>query len=161
MVFLPAFSLVVLFWPSEWTSESNVAASSVEREVDYRNLDSIFSEIEQDLNDNKQVDKFGNKLTTLEVLAKRYEESATAGDRAAQFKLGAMNLEGVGVHTNYGDALRWFTKAGALDHPLAQLALGLFSLKCGEDDSRDDRFRESAIRALGKIGPAPRLPCRC
>src|SRR5579862_5828389 len=90
MVLLPALCLVVLLRPREWKWESNVAASSVEREVDYRNLEAIFSAIEQDLNDNKQVDKFGNKLTTLEVLAKQYEEKATAGDRAAQFKLGAM-----------------------------------------------------------------------
>ncbi len=153
MALLPALGLIVLLWPRQWKWESNAAASSVETKTDSQNLDAIFSQIEKDLADSKEVDKFGNRLTTLEVLAKRYQKQATAGNHAAQLKLGAMYLEGLGVYTDYGQAFRWFAKARGREQPLAQLALGLFCLKCREDSGRDERFREHAIRALGEIGP--------
>lgn len=126
-----------------WSQEKDKPPGSKAAEPDYLNLNVIFSLIENDVTDR----------TALEPLAKAYESKAKMGDREAQFKIGAMYLEGLGVRTNYGKAWQWFSAAGGRDHPLAQLADGLFCLKCRDDDAQDYRTRQAAIESLGKIGP--------
>ena len=151
---LPAFSLIaVLAWSQDRAQDQRGVGGSNANQSDYRNLDLIFSRIENDLEGEASLDRFESSQAKLERLAKAYELKAKSGDRDAQFKIGAMYLEGLGVRANYGGAERWFSMAGGRDHPLAQLAHGRFCLKCRDDDSRNNMPRDATIRAIGEIGP--------
>lgn len=116
-------------------------------------LDAIFSHIEADGLRAIADEKYPSMRKELERLAREYETQAAAGRNTAQFKLGAMYLEGIGLHVNNGRAFRRLFLAGGRDHPLALLALGRFHQMCLREDARDRRITERAIESLGKIGP--------
>lgn len=50
--------------------------------------------------------------------------AARQGDPLAQYNLGGMYLEGMGVTQDYARAAHWFGAAAAQDHKLAQLYTG-------------------------------------
>jgi hypothetical protein len=150
----PAFGL---FIPFACSQEQGKSKESNSKPSGYQNLDFIFSLIESDLKSEAESDRVRNKQERLKLLASGYESKAKSGDLEAQFKIGAMCLEGLGNHANYGEAAHWFSLAGGRDHPLAQLAQGRHYLKCRDDDARNTQVRERAIEALGKIGPAAEL----
>jgi len=101
----------------------------------------------------------GNYLAELGKLAKSYELKAKSGDRQAQFKIGALYLEGLGVRTNYGQAAFWFGTAGGAAHPLAQYAHGMFHQRTTQGSS-DSHVRRAVFEAIGSIGPRaePAIP---
>ncbi|HEY5314885.1 MAG TPA: HEAT repeat domain-containing protein [Pirellulales bacterium] len=127
---------------------------------EYRSVDAIFQGVENSLQNDARYRADGDNRYLVSSLAETLQRQASGGDRDAQFKLGAMCLEGVGVRPNLDEAIRWFTQAGGADHPLTQLAYGRLYLKCRDDDARRINVREEAIEALGKIGPAaePAIP---
>jgi putative methionine-R-sulfoxide reductase with GAF domain len=51
---------------------------------------------------------------------------AEQGDPAAQFAMGARYATGEGVSQDYGEAVRWFTKAAEQGHVAAQATLGAY-----------------------------------
>ena len=66
---------------------------------------------------------------------------AEKGDLAAQFKVGVIYYKGLGVPSDYREALSWFKKAALQGHPLAQYNVGYMSEK-GEGTPQD--FVEAA-----------------
>jgi hypothetical protein len=137
-------------WSQELTESGD---SRPKLSADFQNLEFIFSLIEKDRTSDDSDLSSGKNQTQLAKLAKAHELKAKAGDREAQFKFGALCLEGLGVRANYGQAVRWFSAAGGRDHPLAQLAEGKFRLK-SHDAMHERRLRERTIEAIGKIGPS-------
>lgn len=130
------------------SSKANAGAPS-----DFRDLDTLFALIEKDLPSEVNPGRREKKSLRFVGLAKGYQVEAEDGNRLAQFKLGAMYLEGVGVPSDAVKAVHWFSLAGGHDHPLAQLALGK-SLQGPIAVETDKRQRQNLIEALGKIGPA-------
>jgi uncharacterized protein len=57
--------------------------------------------------------------------AKWYRLAAEQGDTRAQFSLGLMYNEGVGVPQNHTEAMKWYRRAADQGHPMAQFFLGL------------------------------------
>jgi hypothetical protein len=120
---------------------------------DFRDLDTLFALIEQDLPKEATHGRRGRESPRFAGLATGYKVEAEDGERLAQFKLGAMYLEGLGVPLNPAQAVHWFSQAGGRDHPLAQLALGK-SLQGPAAAEGAKRQRQNVMEALGKIGPA-------
>lgn len=151
-----AMLLIVTYSESSAVSEVPAPNSKADEaeSTTYRNLNDISLLIERDAIREINGDRFRSIYKVAEELAPRYESQASNGDREAQFKLGAMYLEGVGVRPNSGVALRWFIKAGGAEHPLALVAQGRFDLKCKADNSQYTSELERTIEALGLIGPS-------
>jgi TPR repeat protein len=116
-------------------------------------LDALFERIEIKLrnNENNQITIDGSPL--IGPLIPKLQRQAVDGDRDAQFEMGALCLEGVGVRQDFGEALRWFTMAGGPDQPLTHLAYGRFCQRRRQMDASHSGAREKAMEALGKIGP--------
>ncbi|HEX6046081.1 MAG TPA: tetratricopeptide repeat protein [Pyrinomonadaceae bacterium] len=55
----------------------------------------------------------------------RYREGAAQGDAAAQFELGRMHANGMGVPQDYAEALKWYRKAADQGHAGAQRNIGV------------------------------------
>jgi len=75
---------------------------------------------------------------------------ALHGNRNAQNKLGALYAYGEGVPQDHTEAIRWFRRAAAQDHPLAQYFLGL-SYAEGQGVEKDfsaaaDLYHRSALQ---------------
>jgi TPR repeat protein len=54
----------------------------------------------------------------------RIARSAERGDAAAQYSLGLLHLDGLGVKLDQGEAMRWFRAAADQQYTLAQVKLG-------------------------------------
>lgn len=52
-------------------------------------------------------------------------DAAEKGDADAQYHVGLMYSEGLGITRDYGKALEWFYKAAAKEHAMAQFSLGI------------------------------------
>jgi hypothetical protein len=59
-----------------------------------------------------------------ETAFKEFMEAAEQGHAEAQFYLGLMYLEGIGVLKNYAEAFKWFRMAAEQGHAGAQTSLG-------------------------------------
>jgi TPR repeat protein len=121
--------------------------------ANFHSLEAILGLIEADAKRETAGEKYPSIYNAVKLLVPKYEALAAKGDREALFKLGAMHLEGVGVHPNSGKARYWFARAGGDDHPLAQVALGRACLKRGVD-GRGGQELGRTIETLGKLGPA-------
>ena len=64
-----------------------------------------------------------NQEKYLEAL-KWYTEAAAKGHTDAQFALGSMYFNGMGIQKDYSEALKWYTEAAAKGHTDAQFVLG-------------------------------------
>ena len=64
-----------------------------------------------------------NQEKYLEAL-KWYTEAAAKGHTDAQFALGSMYFNGMGIQKDYSEALKWYTEAAAKGHTDAQYMLG-------------------------------------
>ena len=81
-------------------------------------------------------------------------ELAEKGDANAQNELGVRHYSGQGVKKNFNEALQWFTKAAAQEHPKAQYNLGVHCEK-GEGVFENDKeavkwFTKSAAQGFAK-----------
>ena len=79
---------------------------------------------------------------------------AEKGDANAQNELGVRYYSGQGVKKNYNEALKWFTKAAAQEHPKAQYNLGVLCEK-GEGVIENDKeavkwFTKAAAQGFAK-----------
>jgi TPR repeat protein len=96
-----------------------------------------------------------------EQLARRYarnaqravKEAAEAGDADAQYLLGKLFREGLGVEKDPREGLRWTRKAAEQDHRVALWALG-WIYESGEGVQRNDRealrwYRKAADNGFG------------
>ena len=59
------------------------------------------------------------------VAIAEFKEAATKGDAKAQFGLGFMYFEGLGVTQNYPEALKWFRLVAEQGNADGQLSVGL------------------------------------
>jgi TPR repeat protein len=57
--------------------------------------------------------------------AKEWRTLADKGDSRAQFNLGLLYVDGLGVPLDYSQAVRWFERSAQQDYPKAQLNLGI------------------------------------
>jgi TPR repeat protein len=55
---------------------------------------------------------------------KEWRPLAEQGDAGAQFDLGAMYHDGLGVTQDYAEAVKWYSKAAEQEDALAQFSLG-------------------------------------
>ena len=81
-------------------------------------------------------------------------ELAEKGDANAQNELGVRHYSGQGVKKNFNEALKWFTKAAAQEHPKAQYNLGVLCEK-GEGVIENDKeavkwFTKAAAQGFAK-----------
>ena len=79
---------------------------------------------------------------------------AEKGDANAQNELGVRHYSGQGVKKNFNEALKWFTKAAAQEHPKAQYNLGVLCEK-GEGVIENDKeavkwFTKAAAQGFAK-----------
>ena len=79
---------------------------------------------------------------------------AEKGDANAQNELGVRYYSGQGVKKNFNEALKWFTKAAAQEHPKAQYNLGVLCEK-GEGVIENDKeamkwFTKAAAQGFAK-----------
>jgi len=65
-----------------------------------------------------------------------FEQSANKGDKDAQYQLGNLYLQGLGVQNNLKTAFYWYEKASNQEHAQSQHNLGLFYMQ-GEIVERD------------------------
>ena len=75
------------------------------------------------------VDTSENNRAEYEATAKALRQSAEKGDVSAQFRLGQLYDEGVGVPQNSRQAKEWFEKAAKQGHVGAQINLGTLYLQ--------------------------------
>jgi TPR repeat protein len=66
-----------------------------------------------------------------------FNELAVQGDATAQYQLGLLYYQGLGVEQNYGEASHWYRQAGEQGNADAQYSLGNMFLM-GEGVSQDD-----------------------
>ena len=69
--------------------------------------------------------------------AATFHEAATQGDARAQFRLGTLFYQGLGVSRNYSEAARWYQRAAKNGNADAQYSLGNMYLM-GEGVKQDD-----------------------
>ena len=79
-----------------------------------------------------------------------FHQLAEEGNAVAQFSLGAMFQNGLGVSQNYMEAVKWYQKSAMGNHPDGQYLLGL-ALKEGSGVPRDriEAFKWLQLAAEG------------
>lgn len=82
-----------------------------------------------------------------------YRQSADAGYASAQYNLGCIYAQGVGVPRDWSAAAAWFAKAAAQGHTKAQMDLGTM-LASGTGDTHD--FAQG-ISLLNKAASDPKI----
>lgn len=138
---------------SNWWS-ATVCSEQPSTSVDFQSLDKIFHRLDEDLQADPRYHFDGDNRALVRDQAAEIERRATAGDRIAQFQMGAMSLVGLEIRPNAGKAWSWFSQAGGQEHPLALLAYGQFRLQVLATGVRDRQADYHVYEALGKIGAA-------
>ena len=70
--------------------------------------------------------------------ATQFQQAARAGDAAAQFQLGSLYYQGLGVNRDYSEAMRWYSRAATAGNAEAQYSLGNMYLM-GEGTEQSDQ----------------------
>ena len=90
-----------------------------------------------------------------EIALREFRPLAEQGDAAAQFNLGLMYKDGLGVAQDYAEAVRWYRKAAEQGNAAAQTNLGSMYL-AGRGGPKDYAEAMKWTRSAAKQGaPQP------
>jgi TPR repeat protein len=73
----------------------------------------------------EEIDK-ANALKDYETVYRLIRESALEGDTEAQYFLGLLYADGIGVKRDYAEAVLWYRKSADHGYPAAQYELGVY-----------------------------------
>jgi len=81
-----------------------------------------------------------------------YRKAAERGDAYAQFLLGKMYYDGIGVPQDVAEAVKWYRKAEEQGHARAVSSLvGMYALNRGERDMTIDEISDKIVEMLPKM----------